>query len=168
MSNFARTFTRTPQFQRGMDVERWLDDYFTGLGFYIKRTTAYQERKECLGDRLFTKNGLTKFIEYKSGIQTYYTGNVFLETISVDTQGKPGWVYTCQAHWVIYAALLNHVILFFDPAYLRTNIEILKARFREVPTHQQNATYKTWGVIVPLNYARKLATKVINLNGEIK
>lgn len=166
MNSFAQQFTALPQFKQGMDIERWLDDYFTAHGFYIRRTSPYQERKECLGDRIFTKNDKTQFIEYKSGIQTYYTGNVFLETVSVDTTKRPGWVYTCQAHWVIYAALLNALILFFDPAYLRANIAHLKMRYREVSTHKQNATYKTWGLIVPLEDAKKLATRVIALEKE--
>ncbi len=163
MSSFEQVFTQLPQFKQGMNVEKWLDNYFSSLGFSIQKTTPQQERRECLGDRVFSKNGTVQFIEYKSGIQTYYTGNVFFETISVDTQGKPGWVYTCKASWVIYAALLNEVILFFDPIYIRSIIEMLKTKFKEVHTHTQNATYKTWGVIVPLDYAKKLATKIINL-----
>jgi len=118
-----------------------------------------------LGDRRFTRDGETYLVEYKSGIQTYYTGNVFLETVSVDAQNKPGWVYTCKADYIFYAALLNRKILIFIPQRLRDVIEQLKLEFREVKTSkEQNKGYDTHGVIVPLDYAdRYLAAKVIEI-----
>jgi hypothetical protein len=155
----------SPQFKRGKDVEAFLDDFFRFRGWYIEQTTAHEERALCLGDRHFSKGDQKLTIEYKSGIQTFYSGNVFLETISVDTQGKPGWVYTCKADYIFYAALLNGKILVFKPDYLRSVIDDLKTRFREVPTsNNQNKGYNTHGVIVPLDYAmRYLATKIIEV-----
>lgn len=156
----------TPQWTSGQSVERWLDDYFTGFGWIIERTSQHQERVLCLGDRQFNTGSETFYVEYKSGIQTFYTGNIFLETVSVDTENKPGWVYTCKANYIMYAALLNKQILVFLPDALRAAIEDLKRKFREVPTSKgQNATYKTWGVIVPMAYARdELAYHVYELD----
>jgi hypothetical protein len=153
----------TPQFKQGMKVEDYLDAYFTNRGFTVIRTTARQERELCLGDRIFIKDGKPLLVEYKSGIQTFYTGNIFLETVSVDSQNKPGWVYTSQADYVFYAALLNNKILVFRPAWLRGQIEELKLKFKEVSTsHNQNRGYNTHGVIVPLEYAEShLAEKVL-------
>lgn len=153
------------QFRQGKDVEAWLDDFFKKRGWDIKQTTPHEERTLCLGDRRFTKSPYHYLIEYKSGIQTFYTGNVFLETISVDTQNKPGWVYTCRADFIFYAALLNKKILIFIPEKLRQQIRELKTQFREVPTrHNQNDGYNTHGVIVPFVYAEQhLADKVIDL-----
>lgn len=158
-------FTQSPQFKRGMSVEAWLDKFFAGRGYAIRRTTAHQERRLHLGDRIFTKGGHSHFVEYKSGIQTYYTGNVFLETISVDRDNVPGWVYSSRADHVIYAALLNGRILIFHPARLRGVIEVLKRQFREVKTsYGQNRGYNTYGVIVPLAYAvEHLVDKVIEV-----
>lgn len=157
--------TDTEQFRNGKGVEQFLDGYFRRLGYVIHQTTPYQERALCLGDREFTRGGERLFIEYKSGIQTYYTGNVFLETISVDTTNTPGWVYTCQADLIYYACLLNGKILVFLPEFLRANIDDLKQRFKEVKTgKKQNQNYDTHGVIVPLDYAEKfLAEKIIIL-----
>lgn len=157
--------TDTPQFKNGADVARFLDLFWGSLNYVIRPTTAHEERVLCLGDREFTKSGLRFFIEYKSGIQTFYTGNVFLETVSVDTTNKPGWVYTCQADFIHYAALLNQKILVFRPEKLRGQIEALKCEFRIVKTSKnQNAGYNTHGVIVPLEYAeRHLAEQVIIL-----
>ena len=153
----------SPQFKRGKNVEAFLDEFFRFRGWSIEETTAHEERKLCLGDRHFLKDETALLIEYKSGIQTYYSGNVFLETISVDSQNKLGWVYTCQADYIFYAALLNHKILVFKPQKLRDEIEGLKTKFREVKTsNNQNKGYDTHGVIVPLDYAvQQLAEQVI-------
>lgn len=157
--------TNKPQFERGKRVEAFLDEYFRWQGWRIEPTTPHEERALCLGDRRFWKGHYAYLVEYKSGIQTGATGNIFLETISVDTEQKPGWVYTCQSDFIFYACLLNHKILVFRPQALRTMIERLKQQFRQVSTcHNQNDGYNTHGVLVPLDYAEKyLAEKVIEL-----
>jgi hypothetical protein len=45
--------TSTPQFHQGMQIEAFLDDYFTALGYRIERLTAHEERIEKKGDRRF-------------------------------------------------------------------------------------------------------------------
>lgn len=155
--------TNKPQFTQGKKVEAFLDEFFQFEGWTVCPMGAYDERVLHLGDRYFVKGTTVLKIEYKSGIQSFHTGNVFLETVSVDKARKPGWVYTCQADFIFYAALLNHKILVFKPQALRDRIEYLKSQFKEVQTsHQQNDGYETHGVIVPLDYAaRMLAEKVI-------
>jgi hypothetical protein len=158
--------TDTVQFANGKQVEAYLDQFFWAQGFVIKPTTSYEERRLCLGDRRFTApDGKPFYVEYKSGIQTYYTGNIFLETISVDTQRKLGWVYTCQADFIYYTALLNRKILVFRPNKLRAEINTLKSKFKETKTgNRQNKGYNTHGVLVPLEYAEKyLAERVITI-----
>lgn len=158
--------TNTPQFKQGKNVEAFLDEFFAYRGWQIKQTTAHEERALCLGDRHYSRGNEKWLVEYKSGIQTFYTGNVFLETVSVDSQNKPGWVYTCKADVLFYAALLNKKILVMLPYFLRANIEMLKTQFREVPTkNKQNEGYNTWGVIVPFEYAEKhLSSQVIEID----
>lgn len=155
----------TSQFKHGKDVEAYLDAFFRARGWTIWQTTPYEERVLCIGDRHYQKDGVTLRIEYKSGIQSGFSGNIFLEILSVDRQGVPGWVYTCKADFIFYAALLNHKILIFKPQALRECIEYLKAMFSQNRTrHQQNAGYNTHGVLVPLDYAENcLAVRVIRL-----
>lgn len=144
----------TQQFKNGKDVERFLDGFLAERGWRVEVLTPHEERKLHLGDRRLHRGAESVLIEYKSGIQTFYTGNVFLETISVDSTGAPGWVYTCRADWIVYAALLNSKLLWFKPDNLREKIEGLKLRFRTVKTSKgQNSGYDTHGVIVPLAVA---------------
>lgn len=153
------------QFARGKQVEAFLDEYFRWQGWQVSPMSQYEERVLHLGDRHFVKGDLALKIEYKSGTQTFFTGNLFLETVSVDRTNTPGWVYTCEADYIMYAALLNKQILVFRPQRLRAVIEQLKTQFREAKTsHNQNDGYNTCGVIVPLGWAvQHLADKVIEL-----
>lgn len=153
----------TVQFTNGKAVEAFLDEYFAGRGYSIRQTTPHEERVLCLGDREFSGAGFRFYVEYKSGIQSHFTNNIFLETVSVDTGNKkPGWVYTCQAHFIYYACLLDGKILVFVPNHLRAVIETLKLSFREVKTGKgQNQGYNTHGLIIPLAYAEKNLVKEI-------
>lgn len=157
--------TDKPQFTRGKQVEAFLDEFFRWQGWRIEPTTPHEERTLCLGDRRFIRGETVYLIEYKSGLQTAATRNIFLETVSVDTAKKPGWLYTCRADYIFYACLLNRKILVFAPQKLRAVIERLRTQFREVATsHHQNDGYNTHGLLIPLDYAEKyLAEKVIEL-----
>lgn len=156
--------TQTEQYKNGDDVATFLDAFFLAQGWRIRKTTPHEERALCLGDRKFSQGDEFEFVEYKSGNQTHYTGNIFLETISVDAPCKPGWVYTCRADVIYYAILLSRKILVFRPSKLRAEIADLKTKFKEVKTGKGQNTYHTHGVIVPLDYAEKnLADKVIIL-----
>lgn len=149
-------FEQTQQWMSGKAVADFLDTYFGARGWNITPTTPHEERRLQLGDRHFRKGGLHYLVEYKSGIQTAATGNVFLETISVDSAGKPGWVFTCQADYIFYAALLNKKVLVFIPDKLRLVIRDLQRQFPTVKTgKRQNEGYDTHGVIVPLAYVEK-------------
>lgn len=118
----------------------------------------------CLGDRKFSQGDRFHFVEYKSGQQTHYTSNIFLETISVDVPCAPGWVYTCRADVLFYAILLSGKILVFNPKRLRAEIAELKTKFKEVKTGKGQNSYHTHGVLVPLDYAEKnLVENVIKL-----
>ena len=157
-------FIDKDQFKNGKNVEAFLDDFFANRGWIIQHTTPHEERVLCLGDRFYTGKGRRLAVEYKSGIQTYYTGNVFLETVSVDAKSKPGWVYTCKADYLFYATLLNGKILVMIPDKLRERIETLKRNYPVVQTrHNQNDGYNTHGVIVPLAFAEKHLTEQIIL-----
>lgn len=155
----------TTQFKNGKDVERFLDAYFSALGFAVEVLGYEEERVKHLGDRRLHRGGLSILVEYKSGIQTFYTGNVFLETVSVDATNRPGWVYTCQADQIVYAALLNRKLLWIEPKILRDRINGFQQRFRTVKTSKgQNTGYDTHGVIVPLAVAEsELAWRVTEI-----
>lgn len=166
--------TKSAQFQRGKAVEHMLDTFFRDHGYTVEELTQREERVLHLGDRRMTRSGKATLIEYKSGIQTMATGNVFLETISVDRDRTPGWVYTCRADFIVYAVphdddLAIWRLLFFKPERLRERIEVLKASYGVRKTGKgQNATYNTHGVAVPVAVAEKdLASKIVEFIGSL-
>jgi len=147
--------TDTPQFRAGKLVEFLLDDYFRGRGWTVRILTASEERGLKKGDRELTHaERQPLLVEYKSGIQTLDTRNLYLETISVDRTGTPGWVYTCRADLLLYTIpnawdFIHWHALIFRPAVLRGAIAELERRHPARPTHDQNRGYKTHGVVVP-------------------
>jgi hypothetical protein len=159
-----RNLTETDQYKNGDDVATSLDRFFTARGWHIEKTTPHEERTLCLGDRKFSQGNRFHFVEYKSGNQSHYTHNIFLETISVDSPCAPGWVYTCQADVIFYAILLSKKILVFSPKKLRAEIADLKTKFRTAKTGKGQNEYHTHGVLVPLDYAEKnLVENIITL-----
>lgn len=164
-------FTELPQWISGKKVEDFLDVYFKTQGFKIRKTCLYEERILCLGDRAFYKDRHRWFVEYKSGEQTDFTDNVYLETISNDSlkHYKDGWVLTCRAHFVLYSALFEKKILLFLPGALRAVLPQLREIFPIYKTsHNQNDGYDAHGLVVPTKYAKeRLARKIINLPDDL-
>lgn len=160
-------FELNPHFVQGKAGEAELDSFFRAMGWAVKETTPAQERLQCLGDRVFSRGGATFYVEYKTDAAVCKTGNVFFETVSVDTTKRPGWVYTCKSDYIFYASLELRTILVFAPAVLRKNIESLSNRFRVTETGKHNSGYKTHGVLVPFTYARDvLALSVIDMSSK--
>jgi len=158
-------FTKTNQWKSGEEVASFLDNLLKSYGYSVAPTTAEEERVRCLGDRKITKRERTLYVEYKSGIQTHYTGNVFIETISVDTANKSGWLYTCKADWLLYACILDGCVLCFRPDSLRDRLCARMSDFRTTSTsHDQNKGYRTHGILVPLREAISIADRVIHLD----
>lgn len=157
-------FNESDQFKSGREVERWLDAFLSQRGWLIKRATGHEEQVLKLGDRQISRGEHVYWVEYKSGKQTFYTGNIFLETVSNDRLGKPGWVYTLKADYLLWACVLHTppFVLVFKPETLRSEIADLKSRFREAGNGRgQNPTYRSWGVLVPLAEAQALAVQTL-------
>jgi hypothetical protein len=142
----------------GSAVEQWLDTYF-GQWFRIKLATRWEQR---LGiDRWFLERvGSNRWaVEYKADWTASRTGNVFIETISVDTKRIPGWAYTSQAHWLVYALPKTGEIYAVPMAQLRAQLESWSQRYptRAVP----NRGYHTHGLLVPLDMFKRLAESLV-------
>ncbi len=160
-----KSITETPEFDSGKAWEIIANLYFHKYrGWDIKPTTTRQERVECRGDYIYTKPGVRDlYVEHKADFEALRTGNIFLETVSVDNANKKGWIYTSTADTVLYALPFNHKVLVCSPQRLNGEIESLRRQFREVPTYK-NDGYITRGLLVPIEYAIKnLVEQVIEI-----
>lgn len=135
------------QLGRGMDGERRLDAFFARL---YDITPATKAQQLCGKDRTFTclYFGKQFTVEYKTDYTAARTGNAFVETVSVSTTGKQGWVYTATAEYLVYYIPKREVVyvIRFDalrlclPQWLQTCLQ------RDIP----NRGYYSRGVLVPL------------------
>lgn len=141
------------RFKRGEAVARDLDEHFAER--YSIRKALMKEQRTGI-DRVFTDaDGEVFGVEYKADWRATETGNVFVETVSVDTQRVDGWAYTSQADWLVYAFPQERRYVLVRLAELR---EKLPEWLRIFPRGKaRNATYHTHGVLVPLAEFASLA-----------
>lgn len=166
-----RTYEFNEQFKIGLRGERFLDRFF-GLFYSVTEATRDQQRIGI--DRFLTSlyrdrdylmsapaDGLP--VEYKTDAIAHKTGNAFIETISVDTDDKGGWVSTSQSHFLIYYIPYSGQIFVWSIKELRARQEEWKRRYGVKPV--SNNGYTTYGIPVPLNVlkARPIMCKAIQL-----
>lgn len=136
-------------------------DSFLAKWFDIDRVSQEGQRQGI--DRLFTRrdNKVTYRVEYKTDFTASRTGNAFIETVSVDTQQKPGWALHSQADFLIYFLPLDGLIYAIRMPQLRAQLVSWKARYplRSIP----NKGYSTIGLLVPLRELERLAVQVLCL-----
>ncbi|HEY8768742.1 MAG TPA: hypothetical protein VIP09_16035 [Dehalococcoidia bacterium] len=156
------TFDFRSQLSKGEAAERLLDEYFSDRYriFPVDRAAQRSGR-----DRLFFErdSGERTFVEYKTDWRAQETGNVFVETVSVDTENKAGWAHTCTADLLFYYVPGRgyEVVYVIEPALLRAELERWSHLY---PTRAvQNEGYKTHGLLVPLAEFERLAREVVSL-----
>ena len=148
------------QIAAGSLGETLLDTLF-GQWWDIEPVTMGGQRRGL--DRVFTRGDESLDVEYKTDTQGAKTGNVFLETVSSDRGGRPGWVYSTEADALAYYLHANGGGrgLVFSPSALRRAIHGWVRRF-EVKT-ATNPGYHSYGVLVPVKLAATLADGAFDL-----
>jgi hypothetical protein len=156
----------THDFDRSAEVERrWspvLDRWIRKSYAFFREATDAEQRRGI--DRIAIDDlGHEVAIDYKCDERAQWTGNVFMETVSVDTRRTPGWLYTSDADWILYF-VVPEVVYAFSLSKLRAEIEGWIKRYREVPA--KNRSYRTLGVLVPLREARRAAEYVASISAD--
>lgn len=145
------------QYEQGKRAEAFLDRYFSRW-FIVAPIPVGREKAEGF-DRIFTRrsNYEQLKIEYKADWTAAVSGNAFLETVSVDSEHKAGWVYTSQADVLVYFVPPHGLIHMLSLTSLRALLPSWRLRFREVTA--PNDGYNTRGLLVPLAQFGKYAVK---------
>lgn len=157
-----------PSLERGERAEEWLDGYFARR-FVV---TNPQRQRDGI-DRLFTpRDGRAPFtVEYKTDWTAVRTHNVFVETVSVDREGIPGWAITSLADRLVYylpePESLIYVIGFEQ---LRAALPGWWARYetRHIPNHGVRGDYHTVGLLVPQDEFERVAEAVLDATEELR
>lgn len=157
------------QLAQGESGERFLDRFF-GLFYEITPATRDEQRRGIdrrfksrwtHWDYLFEQKADNAPVEYKSDFLAHQTGNAFVETVSVDTAHKDGWLITSQAYILAYFVVYSQVIYISRIDRLRALAPLWNAAY---PVRwAQNKGYHTHGMAVPLTQYQRSAYKVIQL-----
>lgn len=158
------TYDFAAKLRQGQRAEDELDRYFAAR-YQITPATTVDQRRGI--DRFFYNpiTGNRFAVEYKSDARTGQTGNVFIETKTFPDREQSGWAYTSQANWLFYHLpdLFTVYVVSFE--YLRKR---LPEWAKQYPIRSaQNATYSTYGLIVPLDEFKRCASETFDLRKEL-
>lgn len=148
--------------------EEWLDDYFSRW-FEIEQVDIEWQRRGV--DRFFTarSDGRRWSVEYKADHRTVETGNVFIETVSVDTKDILGWAYTsCAQKLVYYSPEMGRIMIAEMCAVKRELVrKWFKSRELPIPNRGRNGNgYNTKGIPIPVHEFERICEKVIDVGQE--
>lgn len=140
------TYQFDSQFAQGNEGESQLDAFFSRHYFILPVSRPMQR----LGiDRVFVniKTMVMHSVEYKTDLKAAQSGNVFLETVSVDKDNKPGWIYSSRADWLFYFMPQIETLYCVEFAQLRLSLSKWVSRYpcKVIP----NVGYNTEGIIIP-------------------
>jgi len=140
--------------------EEELDRYF-GEMFEITHVSKYLESHGI--DRIYKSkmSGMIRTVEYKSDEMASKTGNVFIETVSVDNEDKPGWVFTSWAQVLFYYLPFDGIIYIANMDGIKNKVKKWKknCEIRKVA----NDGYYTEGLLIPINEFREACYMVIEM-----
>lgn len=133
-----------------------LDSYFSRW-FNIQQVGSDFQRAGI--DRIFTcKNTRRRFtVEYKSDSKAAETGNAFVESVSVDIDGKDGWALTCLAQYLAYYIPPQRTIYLIQVVDLKNALIFWREKYPE--RKSRNEKYNTLGILVPLQEFATCAEK---------
>lgn len=146
----VRTFHS--QLAQGEQAEHVLDRWVAARFGAVPQPVEMEQQRQGIDRQV---GGQT--VEYKADSQGHRTGNAFIETISVDRTGKPGWLWTTQATWVIYWLPGDGRGWLLAPAALRDRAWEWTRRFRLKVS--SNPSYHSYGLLVPLTELDEAATE---------
>ncbi len=151
-------YNMADQLAKGETAETILDRHFAGRCI-IQPATRAQQRQGI--DRVFIhrQSGASYTVEYKTDWTAARTGNAFVETVSVDTKGIAGWVYTSQAEWLAYFIPAHSTIYLIAFTDLRARLPHWLATCKAAPPIP-NRGYHTLGILVPLAEFSNIASQI--------
>ena len=87
------------------------------------------------------------------------TGNALIETISVDTDGRPGWAYTSRATLLVYLVTEPQTIWRDQHGTAAASVTAVVGGLSDC-AQAINDGYSTHGLLVPLDELERIAAAV--------
>jgi len=151
---------------RGQEIERLLDAYLEPT-YEIRPATVREQRQGI--DRFLThrETGETFSIDYKADWLAARTGNVFIETVSVDRTGAAGWALSSRADWIFYYLPQRARLYVLSMAEIVSSLPqwalIYRVATAETPGSGSSDGYHSAGVLVPLAEIERVAEAVVEV-----
>lgn len=148
------------QLAKGVSGEELLDAFFSRE--WIIRTATRREQRQGI-DRHYVcrKDGRYFKVEYKTDYLAHKTGNAFIETVSIDSEGRAGWAYTSKADFLFYF-VVEDLLLYILP--METIRKQLSRWAKEYPIKAvPNRGYRTYGILVPLCEFEEHSAQVVSI-----
>src|SRR3990172_11868068 len=159
-----KTYKFATQLDKGQKAEVYLDNFFT-VNFDFAVTLATDEQQRQGIDRIFVKRHGRRAqftVEYKTDWTAARTGNVFIETVSVDSLNKPGWAFASTADLLIYYVPGDNLIYVMFLSKLRRMLPRWQGQYPSAPPIP-NKGYNTLGLLVPMHEFEQHSKQVINI-----
>ena len=167
----AEAYQFEKQLAKGKEVERRLDLFFASQFDAIEEVDMASERQGI--DRIYHKGDRAWTIEYKADWKSHRTGNFFADTVAYGTYddsgtfivGKPGWVFTTTADYLIYTVMLPDdepdmgIAYVVEPKDLRSWMDVWEEEHRSVTVRNQG--FQGRGLLVPITELERLSARKI-------
>lgn len=149
-------------FEKARLYEAELDKFFDGA-YRLEHATMEQERSGI--DRIFEnrRSRVRYSVEYKTDHQAHETGNVFIETMSVDSADKKGWAFTSVSQVLVYFIPKLEYAMRADMLDVKRRLPEWIHRYREVPATNKSRGgefYRTLGRLVPVDVFRECCLEI--------
>lgn len=159
-----KSYSFTTQNSIGKQGEEMLDLWLKSKYRITDVSEAPYFQERCI-DRILEKaDGSTIFVEYKFDQAARKTGNIFFETISIDSKGVPGWGWKTQADYLLTLVPDQEVIV-VRPATLRALM--WQERHSVQDKYIPNVGYQTVGCPIHLNKVRDASFYWARINGSM-
>ncbi len=148
------------QHKIGKQGERIIDGWLQNT-YKVRDVSAIPNYQKAGIDRIIDRqDGTSSTVEYKFDVAAKRTGNLFFETVAVDSQNLPGWGWTSQADYWIFLIPEQEIII-VQPGKFRSLVWLHQKVLAERTVPNKN--YNTLGVPVPLFDVRKIAYQIQKL-----
>ena len=145
------------QFDKGAAVESLVFSALERNGWQVTPSIFSQTQKtgQRLGfDAIIQKPPHQLTIEIKADYAAEKTGNLFIETVSVDKYNTPGWAYSSQAQILVTVLPIQRCIILSSMGWLRGKLEEWESRCRKRKCHNKNpdwhGEFNSEGLLVPI------------------
>lgn len=156
-------YSFSPQLKIGEEGEEVIKAHFRKLGFAVRNASQTEQRNGI--DFFMKKKDAGEFaVEVKTDMQAHHTGNIFVESVSVDKAGRTGWYGTARADILIYYIKFKNEFYFIPLHKLRAlmrGVQTIKYRVVEC----KNETYSSHGMLVPISEIERHFIKLNVTNG---